>query len=109
MPRKPNPIPTPRARTRYLDKHAHEPGHLIEAITKAEFDDALIRYERLLIQLTDEETAKIRKTGGVLGMLLRREWARYVDIPEWLRKRRQDEGGAWLEPRDVEQLVDWQM
>jgi hypothetical protein len=109
MPRKPKAIPTPSQRTRQLDAHAHEPGHLIESITKTEFDDALIRYRRLMIQLTEEETAKIRKTGGFLGELLRLDRARYVEIPQTLQERKRDDGSAWLGACDVVELVEWQI
>ena len=108
MPPKPKAIPTERQRTRHLNAHAHEPGHLIESITKADFDDALTRYKWLLMQLTDEEITMIRKTGGILGVLLMQERARYEAIPKILQQRR-DEGGSWLDLRDVDDLVSWQM
>ena len=108
MPRKPKTIPTERQRARHLDAHAHEPGHLIESITKADFDDALTRYKWLLMQLTEEESTMIRKTGGILGVSLMQEWARYETIPQMLQRRR-DEGGSWLDLGHVDDLVYWQM
>src|SRR5947209_4773937 len=104
MPRKPKAIPTERQRAQHLNAHAHEPGHLIGSIAKADFDDALTRYKWLLMQLTEEETTMTRKTGGILGVLLMQERARYEGIPQMLQRRR-DEGGSWLDLRDVDDLV----
>jgi hypothetical protein len=107
MPHKPKAIPTERQRARHLNTHAHEPGHLIESITKADFDHTLTRYKWLLMQLTEEETTMIRKTGGILGVLLMQDRRRYEAIPQMLQGRH-DEGGSWLDLGDVDDLVSWQ-
>jgi hypothetical protein len=108
MPPKPKTIPTERQRARHLDAHGNEPGHLIESITKADFDHALTRYKWLLMQLVGEEIKMISKTGGILGVLLMQERTRYKEIPQMLQQRR-DEGGSWLGLGDVDDLVCWQM
>jgi hypothetical protein len=63
-----------------------------EAITAADFDACLDRYDEVV-------SDKLRELDEF----------RFVTIPAELKKRRNAKGGAWLAKEEVQKLVDWKL
>ena len=76
-------------------------------ITTDEFDSTLALYQPLIRHMTELEMAKVKKTGGLLGELLRADKERYIELPEAVEKRKKD--GAWLEKGELQKAMRWKL